>query len=71
MFHTHDYWYFERLDGGGVRITQREPGHPFGKGPILTEHVLTAEAWASVVAHVSAAGETEGTFHGALRRQLP
>jgi hypothetical protein len=64
-FHTHDGWEFERTPDGGVVIT-----HPGDDGPgpssALVRHELTAEAWASVVASMSAGDEGSGRFYTAL-----
>lgn len=80
MFHSHDSWYWERIDNGGVRVIKlgatlsEEPQD--GQPPtvvaggrlrvLLNEHVLTAEAWASIVASVSARDETTETYYDAL-----
>lgn len=80
MFHSHDGWYWERIDDGGVRVMKlgvrlsEEPDD--GQPPtvvaggqlrvLLNEHVLTAEAWASIVASVSARDETTETYNEAL-----
>jgi hypothetical protein len=57
-FHASDGWYFQRGEDGTVTISaavQRS-----------TEQVtLDAATWASVIASMSAAGETATTFHAA------
>lgn len=54
-FHTHDGWYFKRLPDGSVRIVVSESAHV--DAPVVREHVLPENEWASVVASVSAGGE--------------
>ncbi len=66
IFHTHDGWYFQRLDDGTVHITKRKNGPGFGDGEIIEEHKLDPSSWASVVSHVSSAGETGPTYQTAL-----
>lgn len=59
-FHAKDGWYFERLDGGGVKISAAVNRS--------TETItLPAAEWASVLAAVSAQGETSETYQAALR----
>ena len=70
MFHSHDSWYWERLADGGVRVVQKCRRFTVGMEKPetleLQDHVLTAEAWASIVASVSARDETTETYHEAL-----
>lgn len=61
-FHTHDGWEFERTADGGVVITG-----PAGSG---IRHELMASEWASVVASVSALGESGGRYYVALGLHL-
>ena len=56
QFHTHDGWLFERTENGGVKMTASN----------VPVHELTAEAWTSIVAHVSARGEDGATYREAL-----
>lgn len=66
MFHTHDHWYFERLDNSSVRITKRAI-RPNGDLVVEQEHVVPADSWCSVIASMSAAGEENGGFYAAQR----
>ena len=69
-FHSHSDWYWERLADGGVRVVQKLRRFTVGMEKPetieLQDHVLTAEAWASIVASVSARDETGETFRAAL-----
>ena len=56
-FHYRDGLYFERLEDGSVRIT-RNLGH------ICWD--IDRDSWASIIAHVSAGGETADTFQEAM-----
>ena len=60
-FHARDNWFFRREDDGSVRILA-----PDTMGPGAHQAVtLDANTWASVVASVSARGETSETFQAA------
>lgn len=60
-FHAQDGWYFRREPDGAVRILA-----PDSLGPGAHQAVtLDANTWASVVASVSASGETAATFEAA------
>jgi hypothetical protein len=61
-FHARDGWYFRREDDGSVRILAPDSLGPGAQQAI----VLDASTWASVVASVSAAGETGETYRTAL-----
>ncbi len=63
-FHSHSKWHWERLPDGGVRVTHPEID-PLSNERV-TEHRLTANEWASIVASVSAGGEVAGRFYTAL-----
>ena len=56
-FHANDGVIFRRDRDGGVTVLKA--GESFGERETLVE--LTASAWASIVAHVSARGETGET----------
>jgi len=57
-FHAQENWFFKRLEGGMVRVTSAsEPPRSV---------LLEASVWASVVASVSADGETGETYRAAL-----
>lgn len=62
-FHARDNWFFRREDDGSVHITAPDSMGP-GAHQVVT---LDADTWASVVASVSAGGETSETFHAARR----
>lgn len=55
-FHAREGWYFRRGEGGTVTIWCGE-GH---------EITLDPDSWASVVASVSAQGESSATYRSAL-----
>ena len=61
-FHARDGVIFKRDAGGGVVISKA--GAEFGDREIILD--LTGPAWASIVAHVSARGETGDTYREAL-----
>ena len=61
-FHARDGVIFKRDAGGGVVISKA--GAEFGEREIILD--LTGSAWASIVAHVSARGETGDTYREAL-----
>ncbi|MFG1659069.1 hypothetical protein ACGFIY_21305 [Micromonospora chersina] len=56
-FHARDNWFFRREDDGSVRIMAPDSLGP-GAHQVV---VLDASTWASVVAAVSAAGESGGS----------
>jgi hypothetical protein len=57
--HSHDGWYWSRTPDGGVEIST-------AVDPRVT-HRLPSSSWASIVAHVSAAGETGDTYRAAFK----
>jgi hypothetical protein len=59
-FHTHEGWYWRRRSDGSVAIVVTESAKD--GAPIVREHYLEVGEWASVVASVSARGETGETF---------
>lgn len=63
-FHAQNGLHFERLPDGGVRIRQA-----FAHPDDCLDETLDASSWASVVAAMSAEGETAESFYGALSRQ--
>lgn len=70
-FHADNGIFFTRLLDGAVKITREgnvfdDDGYVIGR--VVVDHlcVLSAEAWASVVASVSAAGESSVTWTTAL-----
>lgn len=61
-FHWRDGWYFERIKDGGVMVyRRREPEAP--AEPVLA---MPANEWASIVASLTARGETTETYYAAL-----
>jgi len=62
VFHAKDGWWFERIDKGRVRVQIIPPGYTI---PYLVVE-LDADTWASVVAAVSARGETGEVWKEAL-----
>lgn len=63
-FHAKDGWYFERLDDGSVKVSAAVARS--------TEAItLGPSTWASIIASMSAAGETSQTYHQALAAQVP
>lgn len=61
-FHAKGGWFFRREDDGAVHITAPDSMGP-GARQVVT---LDANTWASVVASVSAAGETGDSWRQAL-----
>ncbi len=67
-FHWKDGWYFERLDDGSVRIRHEDPATK-AEGAYVENDVcidIPIDSWASIVASVSAKGETSETWKEAL-----
>lgn len=66
-FHWKDNWFFERRDDGSVRIyhEDRLPGR--STDPVEYDVCLDidADSWASIVASVSAQGDTAEAFQEA------
>lgn len=59
-FHWKDNWYFERRDNGVVRI------YHLGELGIADADIeIDADSWASIMASVSAQGETAESFQEA------
>lgn len=65
-FHSHDGWHWKRLASGEVQVVvvggDATPGLPAGN---YVEMVISPATWASIVASVSASGETDGRFYRA------
>lgn len=73
-FHSNNGLCFERLEDGGIEVTRRlwgwaDPHSPDKKQADVIDQRwrMTAAEWASVVASMSAKGETTETFNDALR----
>lgn len=62
-FHAHDGWYFRRNTDDSVTIEIAESAHV--DAPLVDAAAFDADTWASIVASVSAHGESSGTFHAA------
>ena len=73
-FHFRDRWYFERLNNGAVRIYHEDKFVDPDSGTREYDVCLDIDpdSWASIIASVSARGETAETwleakgFHNAL-----
>ena len=75
MFHIKDNVFFGRLENGDVRVlafSSPPESFPIADGiydptdkryPITFDFTINADAWASVVASVSAGGEINGRFY--------
>lgn len=67
MYHWRDNWFFKRLPDGSVRIRKfRAVGENIPDPNTLAAADIPAAEWASIVAAVSAAGETGETYYAAL-----
>lgn len=64
MFHSSEGLYFEKLPDGGVRILKRSGSRE--DSPVIFDHVLDANQWASAIATMSHYGEENGGFYRAL-----
>lgn len=67
-FHWKDGWYFERLANGSVRIYHEEkyvdPDSGVREYDVCLD--IDSDSWASILASVSARGETGETFREAV-----
>lgn len=61
-FHWRDGWHWQGLEDGTVEVW-----HGDESGPSADALRIPATEWASIVAHVSARGETGETYYQALR----
>lgn len=59
-FHVQDGIYFARVEGGSVRLIITET--PKRNSPVLRELTMPAAVWASVIASMSACGETPASY---------
>lgn len=70
MFHAKDGWCFSRKENGDVLIAHYPMGNPMADPDqsILADCAVTIPmtVWASVVAHMSAAGDTPDSWGAAL-----
>jgi len=77
MFHWRDNLFFERLDKGAVHIVKlkeeamRRPHRPYEqtqyrKEDVIFEATIPDMEWASIIASVSAFGESDGGWDRAL-----
>lgn len=60
-FHYKDNWFFERLDDGSVKITNPT----LLRGMLSVNLTVDPDSWASILASVSAQGETAESFQEA------
>lgn len=66
-FHVSDGWFFERVgDDGSVKINAA-----VGQSAETITLTMTAAEWASVIAAVSAQGETAETYQAASNLHAP
>lgn len=62
-FHYKNGWYFKRrLEDGSVQVIKLDD-----KQNILTKAVIDVDSWASIVASVSAKGDTAEKFEAARK----
>jgi len=68
-FHWKDGWYFERLEDGSVRIYHEDLEADQEKEMVEYDVVIDIDpdSWASIVASVSARGDTAEAFQVAKR----
>lgn len=64
MLYLNEGLYFENLPDGKVRILKRSGSQD--DSPVIFDHVLDANQWASVIATMSNYGEENGGFYRAL-----
>jgi hypothetical protein len=64
-FHWRDGWFFKRLPDGSVRVQHRAPD----AGPSV-DLLIPSNEWASIVASMSAEGETAESYQDALANQF-
>lgn len=63
-FHNREGWYYKRIDDKGtVRIRKRASAHE--DAPVVAEIEIPENEWASIVAHVTAGGETGASWRAA------
>lgn len=62
MFHIQDGWQVERRPDGSVLLETRSP--------VRRAIIIDPSSWASVVATVSAKGETSETYRAALEAHM-
>ena len=65
MIHYKEGWYFERgVKGGAVRIIK---GEKIGNEIVgNVSIIIDSDSWVSIIASVSARGETAEQFHNAM-----
>ena len=73
MFHWNENLFFGRMSTGAVRVLKfnsTPESFPEADGPLHKDAVLDVEIpteqWASIVASVSAGGESSASYHAAL-----
>lgn len=62
MFHAGDGLYFERLEGGAVRIVKTSDAREPNGFNVVSETVLPRGAWASAMCEVSKRGTQHGRY---------
>lgn len=63
MVYVKDGLYFERLDGGDVRIIVTDGKSPEDGGKILSDHGIHENIWCSTVLNMTAFSERPNDFH--------
>lgn len=66
MFHAQGGWFWKRNEDGSVSFEKRAPARFEGTYQLVASGTIEAGVWASIVATVSARGETSDTWREAL-----
>ena len=64
MLYLNEGLYFERLPDGSVRILKKSGND--AESPVIFDHVVDVNGWASVIASMSHYGEERNGFYRAL-----
>jgi hypothetical protein len=64
MFHVKNGLWFERTENGSVHLVKKADARD--NAPVMEDIVIDDSSWASIVATVSAQGETGETYREAL-----
>lgn len=67
MFHSQKGLFFERLDGGSVRIRKTYDERDIRPDNVIADVTLSDSEWASVVATLSYGGENATSYAAALK----
>ena len=71
-FHFKDGWYFKRLEDGSVLIYHEEPISRAECAALIDAQIeIDPGSWASIIASVSARGDTAETFREAVKFHTP